>query len=104
MADNEFTLNGMLRVPVGVTEKKVQAIRDLVDETMSGSRSAKGLLEEAMVSSDAVFNLAYLTELNVLADFDNFENRNWSSIATTRPVSDFRNVTLYSLRRDARNI
>jgi hypothetical protein len=96
----EFTLDGKLRVPVGVTEAKVQAIRDLVDETMSGSRSAKGTLEEAMVSSDAVFNLAYLTELNVLADFDNFENRNWSSIATTRPVSDFRNVTLYSLRPD----
>jgi hypothetical protein len=97
---NEFTLDGKLRVPVGVTEAKVQAIRDLVDETMSGSRSAKGTLEEAMVSSDAVFNLAYLTELNVLSDFDEFQNRNWSSIATTRPVSDFRNVTLYSLRPD----
>ena len=98
--EDEFTLNGRLRVPVGVTEEKVQAIRDLVDETMSGSRSAKGTLEEAMVSTDAVFNLAYLTELNVLADFDEFQNRNWSAIATTRQVSDFRNVTLYSLRPD----
>lgn len=97
---NEFTLDGRLKAPVGVTEEKVQAIRDLVDETMSGSRSAKGVLEEAMVSTDAVFNLAYLTELNVLADFDEFENRNWSKIATTRQVSDFRNVTLFSLRPD----
>jgi len=97
---NEFTLDGRLKPPVGVTEEKVEALRDLVDETMSGSRAAKGTLEEAMVSTDAVFNLAYLTELNVLGDFDDFENRNWSKIATTRPVSDFRNVTLYSLRPD----
>src|SRR5690606_19249312 len=97
---DEFTLDGRLKAPVGVTEEKVEALRDLVDETMAGSRAAKGTLEEAMVSTDAVFNLAYLTELNVLADFDEFENRNWSKIATTRQVSDFRNVTLFSLRPD----
>lgn len=98
---DQFTLDGRIKPPAnGVTEAKVQAIRDLVDETMSGSRSAKGTLEEAMVSTDAVFNLAYLTELNVLADFPEVENRNWASIATTRQVSDFRDVTLYSLRPD----
>lgn len=97
---NGFTLDGRLKAPVGVTEEKVSAIRDLVDETMSGSRAAKGVLEEAMVSSDAVFNLAYLTELNVLEDFPADEERNWASIAGTRQVSDFRPATLYSLRPD----
>lgn len=98
--DSDFTLGGRLKPSVGVTPAKVAAVAQLVDETMSGSRSAKGVLEEAMVASDAIFNLAYLSELNVLADFDKTEERNWSSIATTRPVSDFRNATLYSLRPD----
>lgn len=97
---NDFTLDGRLKAVPGVTEDKVDALRDLVEETMAGSRTARGVLEEAMVSTDAVYNLAYLTELNVLADFPDFENRNWSSIATTRTVSDFRNVTLFSLRPD----
>ena len=96
----DFTLGGRLKAPTGVTPAKVAAVAELVNETMSGSRSAKGVLEEAMVSSDAIFNLAYLSELNVLADFDKTEERNWSKIAGTRPVSDFRNVTLYSLRPD----
>jgi len=96
----EFTLNGKLKPVPGVTEEKVAAIAELVNDTMSGSHIAHGTLREAMTSSDAVFNLAYLTELEVLADFDKFENRNWSKIAGTRQVSDFRNVTLYSLRPD----
>jgi hypothetical protein len=97
---NEFTLDGLLKAPVGVTEEKVLALRDLVDETMAGSRVAKGTLEEAMSSTDAVFNMAYLTELNVLQDFPEFEEREWSAIAGTRQVSDFRDATLYSLRPD----
>jgi hypothetical protein len=97
---DEFTLDGRLKAVPGVTEEKVAAVAQLVDETMAGSRIARGTLEEAMTSSDAIFNLAYLTELNVLNDFDEYENRNWSSIATTRQVSDFRDVTLYTLRPD----
>jgi hypothetical protein len=97
---NDFTLGGKLKAQPGVTEEKVDALRQLVEETMAGNRQARGAFEEAMVSTDAVYNLAYLTELNVLADFPDFENRNWSSIATTRTVSDFRPVTLFSLRPD----
>lgn len=97
---SDFTLGGRLKAVPGVTEEKVSALRNLVEETMAGNRQSRGTLEEAMVSSDAVYNLAYLTELNVLADFPDTENRNWSSIATARTVADFRPVTLYSLRPD----
>lgn len=97
---NEFTLDGRLKPQTGVTEDKVAAVAQLVEETMSGNRGAKGTLEEAMTSTDAIFNLAYLTELNVLSDFPETENRNWAAIATTRQVSDFRPATLYSLRPD----
>lgn len=96
----DFTLGGRLKAQPGVTEDKVEFLRELVEETMNGNHEALGTLKQAMVSTDAVYNLAYLTELNVLADFPTIENRNWSSIATTRQVSDFRPVTLYSLRPD----
>lgn len=99
MTDADLTL-GRKRLPTGVTQEKMEAVADLIEQTMDGSFEAEGLLKQAMTSSDAVFNLAALTELNVLADFPEFENRNWSSIATTRTVSDFRPVTLYSLRPD----
>lgn len=96
-----FTLDGLVKPPArGVTKEKVAAVRDLVSETMAGSRSAKGTLEEAMVSTDAVFNLAHLSALNVLADFPE-ETRKWQELGVgTRVVSDFRPVTLYSLRPD----
>ena len=101
MADiTDFTLQGRLKAAPGVTPEKVGALRQLVDETMAGDRQSRGTLEEAMVYTDAVYNLAYLTELNVLSDFPDIENRNWSSLATTRTVSDFRPVTLFSLRPD----
>lgn len=96
----DFSLGGRLKAVPGVTEEKVDSLRTLVEETMAGNRQARGTLEEAMVSTDAVYNLAYLTELNVLSDFPEFENRNWSSIATPRTVADFRPVTLFSLRPD----
>ena len=95
-----FTLDGLIKPQLGVTEEKLDAVRELVEQTMSGSRSAKGTLEEAMVSSDAVFNVAHLASLNVLADFPE-EERKWQQLGvTTRTVSDFRPVTLYSLRPD----
>lgn len=94
-----FTLDGRLKTVPGVTKEKVAALTELVDETMAGNRASKGILEEAMVSTDAVFNLAYLAELTVLEDFAKLD-RNWDTVATVRTVSDFRPVTLYSLRPD----
>lgn len=96
---NEFTLDGLVKPQLGVTEEKLEAARQLVEETMAGNYASQGLLKEAMVSTDAVFNVAHLASLNVLADFPE-EERKWASIATTRTVQDFRPVTLYSLRPD----
>lgn len=94
-----FTLDGRVKVVQGVTEAKAAAAADLIDRTMQGDRLAKGTLEEAMVSTDAVFNVAHVAQLNVLADFAE-EERKWSQIATTRTVPDFRPATLYSIRPD----
>lgn len=97
---DKFTLDGLVKPVPGVTKDKVAAMRDLMTATRKGKRSEKGILEEAMVSTDAVFNLAHVTALNVLADFDK-QPRSWEELGVTiLPVSDFRPATLYSLRPD----
>jgi hypothetical protein len=97
---DKFTLDGLVKPVPGVTKEKTQFMRDLMDGTRKGHRDTKGVLEEALVSTDAIFNLAHVTALNVLADFD-VQPRTWEQLgATILPVSDFRPVTLYSLRPD----
>lgn len=97
---NAFTLDGLVKPQVGVTEEKVAYAADLLDRTMSGDRWAKGELEEAMVSTDAVFNVAHIAQVQLIQDFPEDTEAQWSSIATVRTVPDFRPVTLYSIRPD----
>lgn len=96
MIMNAFNANGRIKPPVGVTPLKVKAVKSLVEETLTGSRSAKGRLEEVMQSSDAIFAYAHLTNLNVLPEFDKLQPT-WKTIAGTREVPDFRKAILYSL-------
>lgn len=97
---DKFTLDGLVKPVPGVTREKAAYVRDLMDGTRKGKRDTKGVLEEAMVSTDAVFNLAHVTSLNVLADFDT-QPRTWEQLGVTiLPVSDFRPATLYSIRPD----
>lgn len=93
---NPLTLDGKLKLQLGVTPKKVQHVKKLAEATMNGDRIAKGTLEESISTSDAIFNYAALVNANVVPDFDRPE-RTWSSIAGTRVVQDFKAPTLYSL-------
>lgn len=95
-----FTLDGRVKAPLGVTKAKAAAAAQLLDEVMSGDRIAKGTIEEAMVSTDAIFNIAHITNLTVVSDFAERE-RTWAQLGVQRQtVSDFRPATLYSLRPD----
>ena len=91
-----FTLDGRLTPPAGVSKRKVEAVRDLVAKALRGNRIAAGTLQEAITTSDASLNLAYLVNLNVLPQYDEAP-RIWNQIAGTRNVSDFRPAVLYSL-------
>src|SRR5690242_13252467 len=95
---NKFTLDGRLRPGLGVSERKVAAVRDLVERHLAGDFRASATLMEALTTSDAPFNLAYLATLNFVDNFDEAD-RSWSEIAGTREVPDFKPVTLYSLNR-----
>ena len=91
-----FTLDGKLRPGVGVTKRKVGALTRLIDEAFMGNRTSKGTLEEAMASTDAMFNYTHLVGLNFVPQFAD-EPRQWQKIASVRQVSDFREVIDYEL-------
>lgn len=94
-----FTLDGRVKLVQGVSESKAAAVAELAERTMSGDRIAKGTLEEAMVSTDAIFNLAHIAQVSAFGDFAE-EERKWDQIATVRTVPDFRPATLFTLRPD----
>lgn len=93
---NKFTLDGRVKVVPGVSEKKVGAVRNLLEKRNAGDRIAEATLHEALTTSDAPFNLAHLATLNFIPNFDKAE-RQWSKLAGNRVVNDLRPVTLYSL-------
>lgn len=95
---NKFTLDGRIKTMNGVTPKKVEAVVDLMERYNEGSLVAGATLHEALTTSDAIFNLAHLANLQFVPNFDEAE-RNWQQIVTgpNRVVPDFKPVTLYSL-------
>ncbi len=93
---NQFTLDGRLKPQPGVTERKALYMRELLDRTLGGSYEARGLLQEAMTSSDAIFNYAHVLSINLLPQYDALEPT-WREIAGSRTVTDFRPAVLYSL-------
>lgn len=95
---DKFTLDGRLKKTLGVTPKKVKAVQDLYEAYKAGDFQAEGVLKEALTTSDAIFNMAYLANLNFVPNYDEAD-RNWSVVAGTRTVNDLRPATLYSLNR-----
>jgi hypothetical protein len=93
---DNFTLDGRLKVVPGVTKAKVANIAELLTKHQAGNRMATATLTEALTTSDAIFNLAHLATINFLPNYDDVP-RQWSNIAGTREVPDFKPVTLFSL-------
>lgn len=96
--ENTFTLDGRLKKPRQVTERKVEAVRELLNAHNRGDRIKSAVLQEVLTTSDAIFSLAYLANLNFVPNYDDAP-RNWTQIAGVRPVPDFRPVTLYSINK-----
>ena len=93
-----FTLDGRLPLTRGVTQKAVEHMTDLVGRTVRGDRLAAATLSETMTTSDAPLAFAQVVNLNVFQKFDEAP-RTWTQIATRRSVSNFQNITFYSLDR-----
>lgn len=93
-----FTLDGRVKPLPGVTKRKTEAMKRLIEDTMRGSYQAAGTLREVMTTSDAIFNFAHTVNLNFVPDFENLP-REWGAIAGKRGASDFRPVALYTMTR-----
>lgn len=91
-----FTLDGSVKPIPGVNQKKVEAVKDLVERSLKGNREAAGRLVEAITTSDALFNLAHLVNVNFLPQFEEAP-RTWDQIASVRTLSDFRPAVLYGI-------
>ena len=95
---DKLTLDGRLKLVPGVSAAKVSKVKELTEARLAGDRIASAVLQEVMTTSDAVFNVAHLASLNFVPDFDEAP-REWEKIAKVRPVTDFKDVTLYSIQR-----
>ena len=96
-AITDFTLHGKVRPQnANVTPRKVMALKGLIEEAMSGDRKAKGIIEEAISTSDAMFNWTHLVNLNLVPQFE-AAPRQWTKLASVKLVSDFRDVLEYEL-------
>src|SRR5690349_10720102 len=95
---DNFTLDGRLKpqeMP-GVTKAKVEAIRDLFNSGMRGNHLDATRFGESVTTSDAMFNAAYLINLQTLPQFD-AQPRTWTQIASVRELPDFRPAVLTGL-------
>lgn len=93
---DKFTYDGRLHLHPSVSKRKVAKVKELFDKSQQGDRIAGATLMESISTSDAIFNLAHLINLQVLPQFDKAE-RTWSAIAGVREVPDFRPVVLKGL-------
>lgn len=98
--EDAWTLDGRLKPTRGtITKTKVKAVKELLTAHLAGNGVATATLTEALTSTDAIFNLSYLTNLNFVPNYE-AEDQEWRSIAGERTVPDFRPVTLYTINRN----
>lgn len=91
-----FTLDGRLKPGVGVSPIKVKAVQKLYEAGLRGDRVAAAQFTESISTSDALFNAVYLTQIQVLPQFDELP-RTWSQIASVRSLPDFRPAVLQGI-------
>lgn len=100
---DNFTLDGRLNPAAHggkgvVTPTKVKAVESMLSKHLNGDRVASAQLMEALTTSDAIFNLAYLANVQFLPNYDEAP-RVWRQVAGERVVPDLRPATLFSLAR-----
>lgn len=93
---DKFTLDGALKPGPFVSKAKVAKVKQLMESALRGDRIANATLAESITTSDAIFNAAYLINIQALPQFDRLE-RTWSQLAGVRVLPDFRPAVLRGL-------
>lgn len=91
-----FTLDGRLQPQRGVTPEKVRQVETLIADARKGSRVSEAMLVEAITSGDLAAATAHFINVITIPQLDVIE-RDWTPIAGTRTVPDFRPAVLHSM-------
>lgn len=86
-------MDGALKPGPFVSKAKVAKVKSLMEAAIKGDRIANATLAESIATSDAIFNAAYLINIQALPQFDRLE-RTWSQVAGVRVLPDFRPAVL----------
>jgi len=100
---DKFTLDGRLKPGPSVSKAKVAKVRELYTKGIMGDRIAEATFMETITTSDAIFNAAYFTNLQVLPQFD-AAPRNWSVVAGVRELPDFKPAVLRGIFGEWENL
>jgi len=93
---DKFTLDGRLHPQLGVTPQKVQAAKKLMEAAFAGDRIANAQLSEAITTSDAIYNVAHLINLQFVPQIPMYD-RDIEGLVDFRTVPDFRPAVLQSI-------
>lgn len=94
--EDNYTCDGLVIPPKGVTREKVGEVSRLVKEARGGSYIAEAKLKESLMSGDLASSVAHFINVITIPQLPNFVDRPVSQIAGARTVPDFRPATLLS--------
>ena len=97
---DKMTLDGLLRVPKGVTEQSVGMVARLVEHAKKGSYLAEAQLKESLMSGDLATSVTHWLNVITIPQLPDDKDRPISKLAGIRTVPDFRPAILYSLYGD----
>lgn len=98
---DQFTLDGLVIPPRGVTKAKVGTVAKLVAESKrgfgAGAKVAEARLFEGLMSGDLASATAHFINLITIPQLPDTKERPVAKLAGTRSVPDFRPATLYGI-------
>lgn len=97
---DKFTLDGLLRVPKGVTVESVTKVAKLVEHAKRGSYLAEAQLKESLMSGDLASSVTHFLNVITIPQLPDDKDRPVSKLAGFRSVPDFRPAVLYGLYGD----
>lgn len=94
---DNFDLDGLIKVPRGVTRESVAQVASLIQHGRRGSRLAEAQLSESMLSGTLASSVAHFMNIITIPQLPDDKDRPVAKLAGFRTVQDFRPAVLYSL-------
>lgn len=94
--EDNFTLDGLVDVPRGVTPESVNKVRKLITEAKRGSFVAEAQLKESMFTGGLATSVSHFMNLITIPQLPSDKERPVAKLAGFRTVPDFRPAVLYS--------